>query len=241
MPDILFTAWNRRAFTEASFEQLFANTNWDLVDRLFVHDDGSTDGTCEYLGETCERLNGGRLDLEVVFDDRRLDGPVAAMNWYLDLIWPGFGSFVKIDSDYVVCPGWLDEIKTVADANRDIDVIGFAPQLGPAVAPPAPRELVPSRFIGGIGLIRHRIFEGCRPVSGGRQGWWAFQTRHRNVTKAWVRPDLPMFELDRLPIEPWATLSRGYIAAGWQRDWGPYDASTANYWEWFLDLQRAAA
>jgi glycosyltransferase involved in cell wall biosynthesis len=236
MPDILYCAFNRKAFTEASFGQLIANTNWKLVGTLYVHDDASTDGTAEWLQDAI-----ATVPCETVFSHERHDGPVAAMNWYLDQIWPGFGSFVKIDNDYVVCPGWLDEIKQVADDNMHVDVIGFAPQFGPSVATPAPRELDLARFIGGIGLIRHRVFEGCRPVSGGRQGWWAFQERHDQIKKAWVKPDLPCFELDRLAVEPWASLSRSYIRDGLQRDWGFYDASTANYWDWFLDVQEAAA
>lgn len=234
MPDVLYCSFNRRAFTEASFEQLVQNTNWQLAQRLYVHDDGSTDGTAEWLQERIRTI-----PVETVFSGEPHGGPVAAMNWYLDLIWPGFGSFVKIDNDFVVCPGWLDEVKQVADDNMDVDVIGFAPQFGPSVAPPADRGLEPARFIGGIGLIRHRIFEGCRPASGGRQGWWAFQERHDAISKAWVKPDLPMFELDRLPVEPWSQLSRDYIRCGWQRDWGFYDATTANYWDWFLAATEA--
>jgi glycosyltransferase involved in cell wall biosynthesis len=236
MPDILYTSFNRLAFTQASFAQLIANTNWKLVGKLYIHDDASTDGTAEWLEGAI-----AAVPAETVFSRERHDGPVAAMNWYLDQIWPGFGSFIKIDNDYVVCPGWLDEIKRVADDNMDVDVIGFAPQFGPSVPTPTPRELEPAGFIGGIGLIRHRIFEACRPVSGGRQGWWAFQERHDRVPKAWVKPDLPCFELDRLPVEPWSQLSGDYIRCGWQRDWGFYDPSTANYWDWFIELDQEAA
>jgi hypothetical protein len=36
-------------------------------------------------------------------------------------------------------------------------------------------------------------------------------------------------------------LSAEYIRCGWQRDWGFYDATTANYWQWFLDTLEQAA
>ena len=39
---------------------------------------------------------------------------------------------------------------------------------------------------------------------------------------------LKVFLLDRLPGEPWASLSRKYIAKGWQRAWSGYDPATTN-------------
>jgi hypothetical protein len=47
--DLLYLAFNRLAFTRLTFETLLANTDWNLVDRLLVYDDGSEDGTRAYL------------------------------------------------------------------------------------------------------------------------------------------------------------------------------------------------
>ena len=49
MIDILYVGWNRLEFTKATFEALKANTDWSLVRHLHIHDDGSTDGTREWL------------------------------------------------------------------------------------------------------------------------------------------------------------------------------------------------
>lgn len=75
--DVLFVAWNRREFTRASFAALADNTDWSEVGTLYVHDDGSSDGTRKLL-----RLAILDLDLPcpVVFHDKRLGSPVAVMN-----------------------------------------------------------------------------------------------------------------------------------------------------------------
>ena len=68
MRDILFLAKDRRTFTEMTFGWLLENTNWDLVNRLIVYDDGSTDGTREWLRDIVrsyrESLDALRAGLE---------------------------------------------------------------------------------------------------------------------------------------------------------------------------------
>lgn len=221
--DILYVAWNRRAFTEATFAALVANTDWERVGTLYVHDDGSTDGTRKHLRLATWAL---KLPCEVVFHDKRLGSPVAVMNWLLDQT---DEDFVKIDSDFVVCPGWLGELLLAAHLNPGFDAIGIAPWEGPP-ALHASRVVTPNSHIGGVGLIRRRMFAQCRPVPRGRFGWTEHQTGH-NFQVGWLRPDLPAFELDRVPAEPWASLSQKYVARGWQREWPKYQDD--RYWAWF--------
>lgn len=82
MIDVLYVSSNRLEFTRQSFEALLANTDWDQVKSLYVADDGSTDGTAEYLFEAATT----RVPSHVrgIFNSGRFGGPVAAMNWYLD-------------------------------------------------------------------------------------------------------------------------------------------------------------
>src|SRR5215510_6826063 len=49
--EILYCAWNRLEFTRATFELLRRNTDWKRISRLVVYDDGSRDGTAEFLDE----------------------------------------------------------------------------------------------------------------------------------------------------------------------------------------------
>ena len=229
--NLLYVAWNRREFTEASFEALLANTNWALVDTLHVHDDGSTDRTRPYLEAAAERA-----PCQVHFEARQVKGPVAAMNLHLHL----FGeteetaAFVKVDNDFVVCPGWLDELTRVASADPGVDFLGVQPNFGP----PKPgfyakRHAKDARHIGGIGLMRYRAFEVCKPRANGRYGFTEFQCRHPENRKAWVTPDLACFALDLIDAEPWLSLTERYIECGWQRPWSKYRDGGRSYYEWW--------
>jgi len=237
--DLLYVAFNRLEMTRESFAALVANTDWSQVARLFVHDDGSTDGTREYLEEAVRVIES-----DVILHTERLGGPVAAMNWYLDHAdeTSEVDTFAKIDNDFVVCPRWLDLLLHLHFLNPGIDLYGTEPMMK------HPRSvdgslsdwsLTSARHIGGKGLIRYRAFErsGCRPYPHGKHGYQGFtqwQLKHRAVKKAWVTPDIPCFGLDQLPFEPWQSLTDRYVEFGWQRRWGEYDPLDTTYWNWWI-------
>src|SRR5579862_1170051 len=106
MIDILFLAHNRLKFTRASFEALVENTNWDLVQALTVWDDGSTDGTLEYLKEASRefRRQSGKITL-LHYCQKPVCSPVRVTAAYLTS--PGAEFFGKLDNDVIVPPGWL--------------------------------------------------------------------------------------------------------------------------------------
>jgi hypothetical protein len=92
----------------------------------------------------------------------------------------------------------------------------------------------PCQSIGGIGLMRTRAFLENAPLKphsiyGGFTEW---QLQHPHVTKGWMVPPLEVFLLDRLPMEPWASLSRRYEAKGWQRPWSKYPKDST-LWKWW--------
>ncbi len=230
MIDVLFVAFNRLTYTRESYTALLENTNWDIVNRLYVHDDGSTDGTAEWLDAA------PNPDVDVVFESRRRGGPVAAMNWLLDQ--SSADQFAKVDNDFVMPPGWLDELALVQSAHPNIDIVGSEPMIGDPRPRGRPRGIVEARHIGGKGLIRMRAFErsGCRPQPGGFNGYQGFtqwQERHPDVIKAWVSPDLQAFGLDQLPFEPWVELADRYAELEWHRRWPPYHVGAGDYWAWW--------
>ena len=55
--ELLFLAWNRLEFTSRSWAWLVAHTNWELVSKVVVYDDDSTDGTDFWLSEQIVALN----------------------------------------------------------------------------------------------------------------------------------------------------------------------------------------
>jgi glycosyltransferase involved in cell wall biosynthesis len=231
--DILYVSFNRLAYTRESFEALIANTNWDNVDRLFVNDDGSTDGAWEYLNEAFPRV-----PVEVIGRyGHPGDGPVRATNWYLDQE-TETEIFAKIDNDFVVCPGWLNEMLDVLTQNPGLDILGFEPHVGEKIDGEA-RSFRDATHIGGKGLIRRACIEDRRPTPSGRNGYQGFtqwQHLHPEVSKGWVAPDLPVFGLDQLPFEPWRSLADLYEAAGWARRWSEYDRSMGYYWDWWTPV-----
>lgn len=234
--DLLFVAFNRLEFTEPSLGALVANTDWDLVRTLHIHDDGSTDGTAQYLADAAEALDD-RVDVH--FETRRLGGPVAATNRHLDLFAEpaeadDVSAFVKLDNDVIVSPGWLDELTRVASANPGVDYLGVQPRFGPPVPGLCEeRRVEEARHIGGVGLMRYRAFEVCRPVANGRYGGTEFQCRHPETRKGWLTPDLPCFCLDLVDLEPYATFAAEHIANGWARPWPKYVDGGRSYYDWW--------
>lgn len=249
--DILFIARNRRAFTVESLAALIANTNWSLVRRLWICDDGSTDGTEQAIIDMTEPLYD---TMPVMWMDRtRYGAPAAIMNAFVRLPDPP-DTFLKLDNDVVVPSGYLDACAAVMEAHPELDLLGIEPPASrtphyaggprspqPEITGPWVRNTdglgyAPTPSIGGIGLMRTRAFLENSPLQphsiyGGFTEW---QINHANVKKGWIVPPLPVFLLDRLPQPEWANLSKEYISRGWQREWSRYPLSAApDLWEWW--------
>lgn len=232
--DVLFVAHNRLEFTRASFSAMVENTDWSMVARLHVVDDVSSDGTSEWLAG-----QDGRVPVPLSLTRRAFGGPVAAMNHAVDRCESEL--LAKVDSDLVVCPGWLGTLVDVIGSAPGLDVLGLEPGFGAPVEPVGvARSVLPAAHVGGIGMIRTRVFRRALLRGNGRWfGWTDYQRRHAEC--GWVTPDLPCFLLDHLPFEPWQSLAAGYVEKGWQRAWPPYSDEMAGYWAWWTDAQAAAA
>jgi glycosyltransferase involved in cell wall biosynthesis len=216
MIDVVFLACNRLEFTKASYSALKANTDWSKA-RLIVYDDGSSDGTAEWLAAQGPVIH------------TRLGSPVAVMDHYLRTGATKY--WAKIDNDIVVPPGWLDECQRVMDEHLELELLGieaFCPLEG------GPRSYRKSQFIGGIGLFRRSAWMDRPPmVANGRFGFTDWQTKN-DLKTGWINPSLKVILLNKLHMAPWATLSDIYEANKWQRNLGRYTDADAPLYDWWL-------
>lgn len=262
MIDILYLCKGRPEFTEASFAALMKNTYWSSVNRLLIYTDGSV-SRLDMIRRRVVRVGSDGLSDGVVVVEDRVGGPVAIMNSFLAA--SGSEIFCKLDNDVIVPPGWLEQCLPVMEAHPELDLLGIEPPASRTPAPwangmpvPAP-ELVyaeavkrrgfryaPCDSIGGIGLMRRSAFRNRRPMKphaqNGVGGFTDWQLENADVCKGWIVPPLNLFLLDRLPFEPWLSLSKKYIAEGIQRPWTNYPAGSASHlWEWWLKKDDEAA
>jgi GT2 family glycosyltransferase len=221
--ELLYLAHNRLEFTRESFSALALNTDWSRVDRLHVYDDASTDGTREYLRGAVSELLVSTSTVE-----GRWGSSVAPM---VEFIGKSEAEIVgKIDNDTMLPPGWLGRCLKVMESAPELDLLGVESFTDREDRP----GYRPARFIGGIGLFRRRAFRSLPRTDGRFHGFTTWQERtERGAVKGWIAPPLPAFLLDRIPFDPWRSLSERYVRDGVQRHWPPYDAESAWMWEWW--------
>lgn len=222
MIDIIYLAFNRLEFTRESMRAMIANTEWGQVRKLIIYDDGSTDGTREYLESV-------KCPVAIEHKFGHLGGPVAIMNNYLTS--KPSELFAKIDNDTMLPPYWLSECLKVMAANNKIDLLGIE-SFFPVAAGQVARSYVAAKHIGGIGLMRSKCFKSL-PKADGRFGFTMWQHHNKQTLKAWINPSLPVFLLNRLHFEPWLGFSAIYIQKGWQRRCALYDDTKSALWNWW--------
>lgn len=229
MIDLIHLSHNRLEFTKATLAAVEANTNWDLVDQFIVYDDESTDGTREYLREWATKT---KINAQVIERFGAFGHPVSVMRDYLR-IFRKHSIFGKLDSDTMVPPGWLDECLGVMERHPELDLLGIEAMTGVADSVER-RSYSEARFIGGIGLMRGSAFSRSVPEPNGQFfGFTEWQERNPQVKKGWIDPALPVFLLDRLPMEPWRSLSVEYVEKFGQRKWPPYSPASTDLWGWW--------
>lgn len=226
--DLMYLACNRLEFTRETFSNLLANTDWQFVNQLFVYDDGSTDGTAEWL-----RDQYGNAPVKARMIHTRHGSPVAAQN---DFIRRASAPWLaKTDNDAMLPPRWLGQSLDVIDAHPELSMLGIEAMYPHSDDPKAVRSYTPARFVSGLALYRSSAFSRSlpRPIRKwfGLEEW---QMAHSNrLVTGWITPALPVFLLDRFPFDPWRAHSDRYIRLGWQRSWPAYDpACTLWHWRW---------
>lgn len=218
--DVLFLAFNRLEFTKASFGYLLANTDWSLVDRLVVYDDGSEDGTREWLED---HKHAGQVEADLRLSS--FGSPVAVM---VDYILTAEADIVaKVDNDIAMPPGWLNTAARCMDENPELEILGLA--AGWAPRKDGPLGYQAATHIGGVGLMRRKAFDRGPLEPNGRQGFTTWQHKHEPI-RGWLTPDVLAVQLDLIPESPWRELAASYVVKGWAREWPPME--DRNLWSW---------
>jgi glycosyltransferase involved in cell wall biosynthesis len=236
--DVLYCAWNRLEFTRHTWAWMVAHTDWVLVDKLIVYDDGSEDGTLEFLREV---VPDAPVKAELRVSDLR--SPPAIMNHYLATSEADL--FAKVDNDIALPGGWLGRMRNVMKNHPKVALLGMEAGMtrmpGRDGAPLKTHGVRECSHIGGVGLMRTHAFRGRAQIpSRGRWGFTEWQNRFEPA-RAWIDPDLFVPQLDRVPIEPFVSLSEEYIERGWQREWPKYsEAWMEPYYAWVAESVAAA-
>jgi GT2 family glycosyltransferase len=224
--DLLYLARNRLAFTMETFECLLANTDWRYVRELVIYDDGSVDGTREWL----ER-NHPRAPTSSSFMRTRFGSPVTAMGHFIEAAQAPL--LAKVDNDAMLPPGWLRESLEVMARYPELSLLGIEALQPVDDRAGTARTYAPAAYVSGLGVYRREAFAQSRPVAFNRYfGLEEWQERQGpGLVRGWITPAFPVFLLDRVPFPPWSTHSAAYIHRGWQRPWKNYDPS-CTLWEW---------
>jgi cellulose synthase/poly-beta-1,6-N-acetylglucosamine synthase-like glycosyltransferase len=227
--DLLYLAKNRLEFTKESFSMLVANTDWSLIGELHVCDDGSVDGTDDYL---IEAIGAARGDLPEVtlFKQSNFGSPILVFNEFVKNTRSPL--VCKLDNDTVVPPRFLNACVDVLDTSPELQCLGIEAFHEVDLNPHAQRGYEPCRYTGGIGVFRREPFKISLPKA--NEIYYGFGDWQQNVgvTCGWIRPSLSVFLLDRIPFEPWATLSHQYEMENWQRFWPSYGPERRDLWAW---------
>jgi len=227
---LLFPAFNRLEFTRQSWAALMANTDWSLVSEFHVYDDGSTDGTREWLQEQVSE--GYRR----IVNRTNFHSPMGVtLDWIKRSTAP---ILAKLDNDTIYPPGWLNDALEVMHTYPSLDCLGLECMRTPVMGTESPRGYLPAKYISGLGLYRRKVFENALPEDNGYFGLEEFMTQHCRC--GWILPSLPTFLLDRLPFDPWKSLSEEYVKKGWQRPWSlelRYKPEQEPMWNWWRPVE----
>lgn len=245
--DLLYLAHDREEFTEASTHVLLENTDWSFVRSVHIY----FDGMGSLAAQLFARSVWGR-QIPVTCQYEKFGGPVGVMRHYISSsTTPKDGVTVKIDNDVIVPEHWTEDVLYTFSTYDELDILGLEP---PASRTPNPstgiRITAPevdclgvgyarTDSVGGVCAFRPSCFIGTplpAPYANGRGGFGDWQVQNRQVVKGWITPPLRLFLLDRLPMEPWTSLSDRYNSIGIQRPWTNYENTKENadaLWGWW--------
>lgn len=190
MIPVLMITWNRLDYTKQALPALLEAEDVSVI----VIDNGSTDGTVEWLGDL-----PGRDNLRIHYNPKNL-GIAGAMNQFI-LMTVGSRYVGKVDNDTVVPPGWATALFYYA-RKLQLDIIQarhplisetahgrtFDEWTDPMPYPDGFPEIRLHHFVGGSGIIiRRRILTKIPETDWKLYGWRQFQRETKRIKIAFCR------------------------------------------------------
>ena len=206
---ILYTTFNRIEYTKETLPVLIRNSS--ELGSVYIVDNGSTDGTVEYLKEFNHELIAKKI-----FNEENT-GVAGAMNIFFESI-RGSEFFAKVDNDTIVPENWLDDLYRVIYHTDDIDFIQAKHKFmmvgvkdwGDLLSKRASRKvfghnLIHNRSVGGSGIIGRTSKVGKLDNSSGHLvGWTSFQDDNKCRSAFYDGVEIELLDLDdynKLKIE----------------------------------------
>lgn len=169
---VFFLAYNRLEYTKQSLKAL-CKTTYPIT--IYIHDNGSTDGTKEWLKNFILNQDWKmNINIEGIhFESSETNGGInKPLNQFLRR-YRDYEYIAKIDNDTVVEPEWLDKLTQVMEVKQEIDALGAYMQRPPGMTFKAwvdsdfmrkvslgSDTLAYCAYAGGTGvLIRMRMFK----------------------------------------------------------------------------------
>ncbi len=143
LASVIVPCFNQREFTRLCLQALFRHTRtpWELI----VIDNGSTDGTAEYLAGV---QDAAPVPVTVIRNSRNVGFP-AAINQGLKAARGGY--LVLLNNDAVVTDGWLDQLIALTQVRPRAGAGSGTYVRRRAGRRLAPRSRLPTRKIGLVG------------------------------------------------------------------------------------------
>lgn len=102
MIDVIVTTYNRLELFKKTMESFFLNTNLDLVDKIIISNDGSTDGTAEYLDELKKQFK------KIIVLPQQQDRLGIIPRFNVALTYCTNNIICEFQDDIEFTPGWLE-------------------------------------------------------------------------------------------------------------------------------------
>lgn len=212
MLDLVLLVKDRAEFTALVLDRLAACTDFSDVRRLLLVNDCSTDGADDVCHRFVQRTGFGEV-VDVV-------GGSVTNALYLGtepLVADPPRFLVKLDNDFIVCPGWLATMRIAARRRRNaFDVYGFStpndfftstPKEVGAARAAEDYELEPTAYTGGNFLMTWDAFAKTRSIgvterpanyiSGSVSEIHRRLSIEGRLRCCVLKPHLPVFKLDK--------------------------------------------